>query len=124
MLLPKLLRILGITGLLAVGIWYAAFQARFLIIGPAVTLLEEPNVVQDERVVNLHGQTHNVTALYLNGQPIVTDPDGVFNVALVLPNGYTIASIDAKDRYGRTTHLERPFVYNPVETNNELSLRN
>ncbi len=126
LLLPRLLRILGVLGLIAVGVWYVAFQARHLITGPEVTLLEEPGVVSSERIVHIQGQTYNVTALSLNGQPIVTDPDGIFNVAVVLPNGYTTVSIDARDRYGRTTHLERSLVYSPAEdtSENELSLLN
>lgn len=111
LLIPRLLRVGALLGLMALAVGYASWQARHLIIGPEVTLMDEPAVEQSERVVWLKGVANNVTTLLLNGRPIRIDREGAFNVGVVLENGYTIISIDAKDRYGRTTHLERSFVY-------------
>ena len=47
----------------------------------------------------------------MNGRPIVTSETGVFREPIVLENGYTIMRIEARDRFGRITFLERPFVY-------------
>jgi hypothetical protein len=96
---------------------YALYQSRFLIQGPQVSLSEEPAIVQHGHTVTLTGTTANITALYLQGRPIVTDEYGHFTETVVLENGYTIVRLDARDRYGRTTHLERSFVYQPPITN-------
>lgn len=93
---------------------YILWQARFLIAGPSITLSYEPPQVQNERVVTLEGDTRNITSLALNGRQIFTDPHGHFREELVLENGYTIINITATDRYGRTTTLERPFMYMPA----------
>ncbi len=93
---------------------YVLWQARFLIAGPQITITEEPNRVTDTRIVTLAGQANNITKISLNGRQIFTDPTGYFREALVLENGYTIATIAATDRYGRTTKLERPFIYIPA----------
>jgi hypothetical protein len=93
---------------------YILWQARFLIAGPRITLTEEPARVHNDRVVTLEGTVANITSLSLNGRQIFTDPTGHFKEALVLENGYTIATIAATDRYGRVTKLERPFMYTPA----------
>lgn len=92
---------------------YTLFQARFLIEGPQLTLTSEPNTLQHDRQVILEGVAENITAISLNGRPIVTSESGVFEESVVLENGYTVVRIEAQDRYGRTTSLERTFVYEP-----------
>ena len=90
---------------------YLAFQARFLITGPQIALSGEVATLQSERVVTLSGTANNITAIYLNGRPIVTDEHGVFEEEVILENGYSLVTIEAVDRYGRRTALERSFVY-------------
>ncbi len=102
-----------VCGLLLLTL-YIVWQARFLIEGPMVTLTTEPARIQNDRVVWLEGSVRNITNLTLNGRQIFTDPNGHFKEALVLENGYTIATIAATDRYGRVTTLERPFMYTPA----------
>ncbi|MFN3188136.1 MAG: hypothetical protein ACK42D_01145 [Candidatus Paceibacteria bacterium] len=99
---------------------YLVFQARFLLQGPVITLTSEPNTVQDERVVMLTGSVKNITRLTLNGRQIFTNELGYFDEALVLENGYTIATLAATDRYGRETNVTRPFVYQQNETADTL----
>jgi Glucodextranase, domain B len=106
------------TGLVLVLLFglvlYVLWQARFLLAGPQVTITEAPDRITAERIVTIAGQTSNITSITLNGRQIFTDPTGYFREALVLENGYTIATIAATDRYGRTTQVERPFIYIPA----------
>jgi hypothetical protein len=101
---------------LAAGIilLYILFQARFLLQGPQLSLIDEPNSVQNSQVVNLRGTARNITKISLNGRQIFTDKAGYFDEALVLENGYTIATIQATDRYGRTASIVKQFVYTPT----------
>jgi hypothetical protein len=93
---------------------YLIFQARFLIIGPRVILIEELDVPQNERQIFLTGNAYNISRLWLNDRQIYTNAQGNFKEALVLENGYTIATLRAEDRYGRETMITRSFVYAPV----------
>ena len=93
---------------------YVIFQARFLIQGPSVTLINEPSSVQNAKIIHLMGNAHNITKITLNGRQIFTDKSGYFDEALVLENGYTIATIAATDRYGREKDVVRQFVYTPT----------
>jgi hypothetical protein len=100
--------------LLGVLLLYVVWQARFLLTGPVIVLRDEPPQHSNERIVTLSGAARNITSITLNGRQIFTDPHGEFKEALVLENGYTIATIAATDRYGRTTELRRPFIYTPA----------
>ncbi|MBY0309626.1 hypothetical protein K2Q16_00545 [Patescibacteria group bacterium] len=92
---------------------YVVFQARFLILGPQITLDPTHPGRHNQPVVTLVGNAQNITRLWLNDRLIYTDRDGHFKEALVLENGYTIATLTAEDRYGRKTSLEREFVFMP-----------
>lgn len=112
--LRRLLQVGFITALTAGMILYVVFQARHLIVGPQITLMEALPVHTNVRRVTLLGSTKNISHLWLNDRPIYTDPSGNFKEALVLENGYTITTLKAVDRYGRTTTLTREFVYTPA----------
>ncbi len=103
---------LGIVGIILLT--YAIFQARFLIVGPQIILVNEPNQLQNERRVFIEGKAHNISHLWLNDRQIFTDAQGNFREALVLENGYTISTLRAEDRYGRSTIITRSYVYTPA----------
>lgn len=109
--LSRIVKIILVISILVIGALYVAFQARLLIIGPRVTLTDVPTVVQTERQVTISGVAKNITDISLNGRPISTDVVGQFTERVVLENGVTIVRIDAEDRYGRHTSVERSFVY-------------
>ncbi|MEZ4195035.1 MAG: hypothetical protein R3B53_01385 [Candidatus Paceibacterota bacterium] len=96
---------------------YIVFQARFLIAGPQIVISDNLAIQHNERTIHLEGTAYNITHLWLNDRQIYTDESGHFSEALVLENGYTIATLRAKDRYGRETRVERPFVYTPASIN-------
>jgi hypothetical protein len=108
-----------IAGALGLIIVYILFQARFLIAGPQVTLIDEPASIQNNQVVNLRGQAQNISRISLNGRQIFTDKAGYFDEALVLENGYTIATIQVTDRYGRQERIVKQFVYTPTSIINQ-----
>ncbi len=109
----RILKICFITLLAVLFVGYAYYQARNLIEGPNVVLTDEPETVQHNRVVTLTGTARNVVVLRVNGKEMHTNEQGYFAHALVLENGYTIATIEAEDRYGRKIDLTRPFIYTP-----------
>lgn len=105
--------IAAIIGLLIL-LTYVSFQARFLILGPQLSLTNEPPTTTNERFVTLTGQARNITRITLNGKQIFTNQDGYFSEAMMLENGYTIATVAATDRFGRTAELVREFMYLPA----------
>ncbi len=93
---------------------YVLYQARFLLEGPQLYLIDEPESIQNSQVVHLRGKASNISTINLNGRQIFTDRTGYFDEALLLENGYTIATIQATDRYGRTQRIVKQFVYTPT----------
>jgi len=59
------------------------------------------------------GEATNITGITLNGRTIYTDKNGYFKEAIILENGYTIATLEGTDLYGRTTRIERSLFYQP-----------
>ncbi len=110
----SILIFVGLIILLVVVGVYVLFQARFMIAGPQIVLVNEPLIHNNTRLVELSGTAYNITHLWLNERPIYTNEAGHFTEALVLENGYTVATLRAKDRYGRETRIERSFVYTPA----------
>ena len=109
--LQTLIRTLGVGALIVLIGAYVHFQARNLISGPSIELPDAPNGVVRERLITLTGTARNIVKLTVNGCEIHTDEHGLFREALVLENGYTIATLRAEDRFGRTTTLTREYVY-------------
>lgn len=109
-LIKLILLMIGILFIVA----YATFQARFLIIGPQIELTEVLDLRQNEKQVFLTGSAFNISHLWLNDRSIYTDAQGNFKEALILENGYTVATLRAEDRYGRETKVTKHFVYTPA----------
>ena len=103
-----------IAAMLGLILLYILFQARFLLAGPQISMIDEPESIQNSQVVKLRGHARNITRISLNGRQIFTDKAGYFDEALVLENGYTIATIQATDRYGRQASIVKQFVYTPT----------
>jgi len=104
---------LVLAGILLILI-YVSYQARFLIVGPQITLTNDSPILQNQRAVTLEGSATNISRVWLNDRPIFTDPNGNFSTDVVLQNGYTILTLEAEDRYGRQTSLTQEFVYKPA----------
>ena len=114
--LRSILYYASIVTVSCIFIGYAMFQARFLLTGPVLTFDNIPETIQTERIVTLEGVAENIVFLTLNGRAIYTDKDGYFKEALVLENGYTVATVQANDRYGRSRSYTQEFVYvNPAD---------
>ena len=81
---------------------YCLFQARFLILGPRITISHpQDGEVVPTPAVTLSGYAYNAAWLSLNGQQIFTDEEGYWEEALLLAEGTSIISIRAEDRFGR-----------------------
>jgi hypothetical protein len=57
------------------------------------------------------GEAKNVSYLSLNGRQIFTDESGTFSEKLLLPYGYTIMTLKARDRFGRSRTYTLELVY-------------
>lgn len=114
--LRKCLRVLGVGILIGITLIYVLFQARNLIQGPAIILTDTYTPVHQDKIITLSGKAENIVKLTLNGKEIHTDAEGVFSHDVVLERGYTIVTLAAQDRFGRSTSVVREYVYVPLDS--------
>lgn len=86
---------------------YVLFQARFFIIGPTLTLLEPTTTRYATSTLTVRGSVTHAVEITVNDFPIDTDRAGNFAYELVIPDGYSILTVTARDRYGRTKSIAR-----------------
>ena len=86
---------------------YAIFQARFIILGPRLSVYSPANGAHlSNNVVTLSGRAQNVSSLSLDDQIIYTDQNGNWSDKLIAPDGLSIMTLQAKDRFGRETQKQ------------------
>ncbi len=83
---------------------YSLFQARFVILGPQITIEshEDGQTVENSTII-LEGSTENIARLSLNGRQIFTDETGWWSEKLIVREGLSIMTVEARDRFGRET---------------------
>jgi hypothetical protein len=110
------LRYFGTVALIVLILVYIEFQSRNMLTGPTISLSDSYETVQHTGRITLTGMAQNIVKLTLNGKEITTDEQGEFVHTLVLERGYTIMSLYAEDRFGRSTVLTKEFVYVPLQS--------
>ncbi len=82
---------------------YSAFQAKNLVLGPQVTITEPRNGSSvPHEIVTIRGEARNISAISLNDSPIFITNTGLFEEKLIAPPGYSIMTLRASDRFGRS----------------------
>jgi len=92
--------IFGCLGLLLV--LYILFQARFLILGPQVSIhTPEDAQMVDDPLLTISGKASNIAWISLNDRQIYVDEEGFFSEKLLLSPGTSIITVNVRDRFGR-----------------------
>ena len=97
--------ILALLGLLLI---YGAIEAWPLVRGPRfVVTAPTDNASIEGGIVNITGHSTHVSVLTLNGSPLLYDQNGDFSSTMAFPQGSSILTFKAADRFGRTTTVTR-----------------
>ncbi|MBX4181260.1 hypothetical protein KW807_00150 [Candidatus Parcubacteria bacterium] len=84
---------------------YILFQARFLILGPGVTIqIPRDGEVATTSVITVSGTSRNIARITLNDRQIFTDAKGHWSEKLVLSKGLSIITVRVSDHFGREKH--------------------
>lgn len=93
----------------------AAIGTAALILRHMIPLLAGPVLVIDspthgatytEPLVYISGTTKRAVRMTLNGQTILVREDGIYDIPLALIDGINNLSLEAEDKFGRTTNQE------------------
>ena len=95
-------RTIALFLILALFVAYSLYQARFLIVGPRITITSHYNgqVVSDS-IITLEGRAKNISKISLNDKQIFTDEEGYWSEKLIVASGTSIMTLKASDRFGR-----------------------
>ncbi len=90
--------------LFALLVSYSLWEARFLILGPRVSITspQDGQVVSDPLLV-MTGKAKNIAWITLNDHQIFTDENGRWSEELIVSTGTSIMTVKARDRFGRET---------------------
>jgi hypothetical protein len=94
----------ALAGFLGFVALYALFQARYLILGPRISLTSPLNgSTATSSLVLVSGVAKNVTYISMNDRPIFLDEKGNFEEKFLAYPGSSTIIIKARDRFGRET---------------------
>lgn len=100
-------RLIGIILMIVLFSGYVLFQARHIIRGPILTVVEpSASALIEGPLVTVRGKTDYAVNLLISGRKIMVNEEGVFEETLPLPLGYSVMTIEAEDRYGRVVARE------------------
>lgn len=108
-LLKTFVIVFGIIVLLA----YAYIQAYDFIIGPQLVITSPKNgetVASTSPEVIVRGHAEHISFLTINGLQVFTDENGDFARKLLLPEGLAIITIEAQDKFKRSTKEELQLI--------------
>jgi hypothetical protein len=91
----------------AAVVLYGLFESRRLLAGPSITITSPAaGAAVAEPLVRIAGVAHNIAFLTINDKPAFTDEEGNFELLLTPPGGYTVFTVAATDRFGRSIREE------------------
>lgn len=92
---------------------YILFEARFIIVGPHISVQEPLDGTRvSAAVVLLKGKADNITHISVDDRPIFIDEHGNFEEKVIVSPGLDTITIWARDRFGRETDKSLRIVYN------------
>jgi hypothetical protein len=86
--------------IISLFVGYGLVEAWPLIAGPSFSVELAP--VSNDGVVTIKGSSSRIATLTLNGAPILRNEMGNFSSTLTFPQGRSILTLVATDRFGRS----------------------
>ena len=97
---------------------FAFIKMHFILKGVQIQASIEKN---NSSIAEIKGNAKNATYISLNGREIFIDKEGSFNEKVALLPGYSVLTLNAKDKFGNYTEKKFEVVY---KENNQVALIN
>lgn len=99
---------LGFSVVAAIGIVALILRHLIPLLAGPVLVISSPvhGATYEESLVYVSGTTKRAVRMTLNGQTILVREDGIYDIPLVLIDGINTLSLEAEDKFGRTTDKE------------------
>ncbi len=108
--------LLGVLSIIA----YAGFQMHNLVTGPEIIFASEVPKSTSDALLSLSGHALRAQHVLINDSPVTLDVEQNFSLPLLLLPGYNVLTIEATDRFGKTTEriLEVIRLPQPIDQTN------
>lgn len=107
---PKLTAVASFAIIILSVITYLIFQFRLLAGGPDLNVSSPSENAIVGAQISVQGTTHPQATLTINSKPVTLDAQGKFTETISLSPGEHTIIIEATDRSGHTTVVQRPVV--------------
>jgi hypothetical protein len=100
----KIIKFVSLGIVVAIFVLFSLYQSRNIILGPKVTITKpQDGETMNESLTMIVGDTRNISEIKLNGRNIFVNEKGEFEEKILLSYGYNTVTLEAKDRFNRTT---------------------
>lgn len=100
---------------LATIIGYGLIEGWPLLSGPRLVILSPRNdAAVATGILTIAGKAANATALTIDGATVIPDTNGSFSETLAFPQGSSILTFTATDRFGRVVRETRQIFVPPT----------
>lgn len=97
---------------LGVVLGYAYFRIQGVVHGVKITVYDlENGETRGQQRLLIAGNAKHATKLTINDYPVPVDQRGNFTESLLLPDGYTIITLRAEDKFGKQNTRTYEVVY-------------
>ena len=108
-----IIRILTILGILIV-VGYSFFALKDVLRGPRINIATPTSgYATTTQMITLAGKVIRGNLFFINNATTTIDLKGNFSEQLLLSSGYNIMTLEARDRYGRTSHETIEMILTP-----------
>jgi len=94
---------------------YAYFEARGILYGPTISIVQGESTVHDPYVI-VRGKASHIVSLMLDGQSVPVTKDGAFEIPYLLAPGTNHLFFTARDTYGGQRDQTIEIMYIPSAT--------
>lgn len=108
---PKVTKSLAIILITAVCFAYLGYYVNNLLSSPELNIARPKNdiVTQKDRI-SVTGKTNSEVKVYINGEPVLTDPNGEFNKEIKLKKGVNNIRITAQKKYSQKNTVNKQIL--------------
>ena len=92
---------------------YSIYQARSIILGPRIWIdIPQDGQTVESPLVTIEGRSRNIAWISLNDRQIFTDETGKWSEKLIVSEGLSIMTVEARDRFGHETEKSVQIILN------------
>jgi cytoskeletal protein RodZ len=109
--LPKIITNIIIILLVCVCVGYLGFYLKKIIAPPTLTITNPAgDITINKNSIDIQGLTEPEAEVIINGELVLTNPNGFFTKKVSLKNGLNIIAVSAQKKYSQKNYIEKKIL--------------